>query len=627
VVREALAAQDSLAWNEAACDAIRLGMEEPGPGLHVYLSGRPGTGRFELVRRLAPTLRPRTPRRPDRLYVPEPDAEQRPTLLEVEPGVGRTLVAELEALPKRLDARATRALLARWDGPVRAWLERVLPLGAGGRRFLRANLISAGYSSDPPLVFEPLPTWANLFGTLEGDGPPDIDQIRAGSLLSSDGGWLAVRSEDLIHRDREWDELLRVLEHRQLEIRRPDDETTRVFRPQPIPVDLRVLLLGDEGDYRELFEHHRQFPSIFRIKATFDDRIPRTPEALGGHAAVARRLEHEGVLPIDDGGLAALFEEAVREAGDRRFVTSLFRWTGDLVRQADHHARRRNDTHIRAVDVHEAENAERSRLGVRDRWVREEAIEGKLLIDTEGGRVGVVNGLAVHDYGNLGKVCRISATVGPGSRGVVNVEREVSLSASSYDKGVFILSGYLSWRLGSVDAPAFTARLVFEQSYGGITGDSATCAETCAIVSALADLPIRQDLAVTGSMNQHGEVQAIGGVNEKIEGFFELCRARGLTGSQGVVLPRSNVDELMLREDVVEACRAKQFHVYAVATVEEALELLLGRRAGVTAEPDRFTRNSIFSAVKARLRDWESPRRARRPPQPRPQPVRIRKVS
>jgi predicted ATP-dependent protease len=235
----------------------------------------------------------------------------------------------------------------------------------------------------------------------------------------------------------------------------------------------------------------------------------------------------------------------------------------------------------------------------------------------------VVNGLAVHDYGNLGKVCRITATVGPGSRGIVNVEREVSLSAASYDKGIFILSGYLSWRLGSARPATFTARLVFEQSYGGITGDSATCGETVAIVSALSGFPVRQDLAITGSMNQHGEIQAIGGVNEKIEGFFELCRARGLTGRQGVVLPRSNVNDLMLRQDVVSACEAGRFHIYAIDTVEQGIELLLGKRAGVTDEPDRFARGSAFAAAQRQLLVWDGKLAAARKRKPAP----VRKAS
>ncbi|MBA2320445.1 MAG: AAA family ATPase, partial [Deltaproteobacteria bacterium] len=525
-----VAKEDVHAGSDDAVSALRFGMEQPGRGLNVYLSGRVGTRRLALIQALHPTLRSRRTHRPDRLYVHDFLQPTRPRLLEVEAGLGRELVADLEKLAAAPDRASFATMRERWSAPeLLAWLDEAERGAAapGAGHLLRGNLLSEGYWGLAPLVEEPVPTWENLFGTFAPSGGQAAGalDLRGGSLLAADGGWLVVRAEDLIHRGSVWAELLRVLHFGELEIRRPADGPADGVRPTPIPLDPRVLMLGNETAYAELFDGNRQFPNIFKVKTTFEGRLPRTPTTLARHVAVAHGIVAQGALPIDEGAINAICEEAARESGDRRFVTARFSWTEDLVRHADHVARTRGADQITANDVYEAENAERRRLGIRDRWVREDAIEGRILIDTVGARVGVVNGLAVHDYGNLGKVCRITATVGPGTRGIVNVEREVSLSASSYDKGIFILAGYLSWRLASEQAAPFTARLVFEQSYGGITGDSATMAETVAILSALSDLPVRQDLAITGSMNQHGEAQSIGGVNEKIEGFFELCRA------------------------------------------------------------------------------------------------------
>jgi predicted ATP-dependent protease len=523
------------------------------------------------------------------------------------PAVEAWLADAARALVERFPAYARRLSEPGEGEPAPRPDEEVL-------REFRANLLlEATNASGCPVVVEENPTWANLFGQIERHPDPrggprsDFLHVRAGSLLRADGGYLVVQAVDLLSQDGVWDELKRVLRHRRLEIRPPESQVPSapvVLRPEPIPINVKVVLIGDERTYHGLRGGDPDFNDTFKVKASFQHEVPLTRSSLGRYADFVGHMEREeGLLPASPDGLAALAEEAVREAGRRGRISVRFGRLADLVRESDYEARRREAARIEAPDVLAACAARARRHNARELLVRDAVREGLVLISTEGRRVGEVNGLAIYDFGDwqFGRVARITAAVGAGREGVINVEREVSLSASSYDKGVHILSGYLRHVFARTKDAAFTASLVFEQSYGGIAGDSATCAETCAIVSALSGLPLRQDLAITGSMNQHGEVQAVGDVNEKVEGFFDLCADRGLTGSQGVVLPRSNVKDLMLRHDVVEACRARKFAVYSIAWIEEGIELLTGVPAGLTRSPGKFRKGSVFAAVAENL--------------------------
>jgi ATP-dependent Lon protease len=481
-------------------------------------------------------------------------------------------------------------------------------------REFRVNLLLDAFARKGcPIVVEQHPTWTNLFGQIErephGEGSvrSDFLLIRAGSLLRADAGYLVLQAKDVLAEEGVWDELKRVLKHGRLEIRVPEAQLATApiaLHPDPIPLNVKVVLIGDEETYQALHDADPEFSETFKVKATFERDTPLTDEALHRYARFFRKTcAEEGLLHLDRSGLAAVAEEGVREAGRQGRLSVRFGRMTDLVREAGYVARRRGAGRITGVHVVSARRAAAARLGVEERRVREAIREGLLLLDTSGRRVGQVNGLAIYDFGDhrFGKVARITAAVGPGQAGILNVEREASLSGATHDKGVLILSGYLREALACGVPLAFTASLAFEQSYGGISGDSATCAETFALLSALSRLPARQDLAVTGSMNQHGDVQAVGDVNDKVEGFFDLCAERGLTGTQGVVIPRANVRDLMLREDVVEACRARSFAVYAIDRVEEGIELLTGVPAGVTAEPGEFRPKSVFAAVAARL--------------------------
>jgi predicted ATP-dependent protease len=480
-------------------------------------------------------------------------------------------------------------------------------------REFRVNLLlDAGAVRRCPVVVERQPSWTNVFGQIEresdGEGGTRTDflLIRAGSLLRADGGYWVVHARDVLAEDDVWDELKRVLRHGRLEIRVPDallPTTPSVLHPDSIRVNVKVILLGDEDTWHAMRRADEDFADIFKIRATFEPDVPLSDATLRRFAGWFRRLQQEeGRLPLSPAALALVAEEGVREAGRQGRLSVQFGRIADLVREAGHLAGEAGATRIDAEHVRSARAAAVRRHGVEERRVHEAVREGLILVETTGRRVAQVNGLAVYDFGEhrFGKVARITAAVGAGQAGVVNVERMVDLSGPSHDKGVHILAGYLRETFGGERPLAFTASLVFEQSYGGVEGDSAACAEAFAILSALAREPVRQDLAVTGSMNQHGDVQAVGGVTDKVEGFFDLCAERGLTGTQGVVIPRSNVKDLMLREDVVRACRARRFAVYAIDRVEQGLELLTGRPSGVLPGGG-FAKGSLFAAVDARL--------------------------
>jgi lon-related putative ATP-dependent protease len=509
--------------------------------------------------------------------------------------------------------RYAHALLeAVEDGPVRP--DAVKAAAEEVFREFRPNvLLDATTVVGCPVEIEQNPTWTNLLGQIErevdakGNVRTDFLMIRAGSLLRADGGYLVLQLRDVLEQQGVWDELKRVLKHRRLEIQMPEplaSASPMVLRPDPIPVNVKVVLIGDEGTWQGLREADPDFAETFKVRAAFERDTPLTDEALRRYASFFRNLaKEEGLAHLHRTGLAAVAEEGVREAGRKGRLSVRFGRLADVVREAHYAARRAGADVILGEHVREALRAAARRMGVEERRVREAVRQGLLLVDVAGSRVGTINGLALYDFGDhrFGKVARITATVGAGQAGVVDVERLADLSGSTHSKGVLVLAGYLRGTFAAERPPAFTASVVFEQSYGGVEGDSATCAEAFAVLSALSGIPVRQDLAVTGSMNQHGDVQSVGGVNDKIEGFFDLCSERGLSGTQGAVIPRANVGDLMLREDIVEACAKRRFSVFAIDRIEEGMELLTGRPAGVAGPGRAFRKGSVYAAVEERL--------------------------
>jgi len=475
-------------------------------------------------------------------------------------------------------------------------------------------LVDNGRLEGAPVVVELNPSYGNMFGRVEkevelGALVTDFTMIKSGSLHRANGGFLVLPVEDVLRDYWCWDGLKRALRAGEIQIEEPGERlgltSTRSLRPEPVPLDLKVLLVGRTYYYHLLHAYDESFPELFKVSADFDTIMGRgeseTREFLSFLCGFGR---NEGMLPIECGAAAKLLEHASRLAEDREKLTTRLGALADVIREAHYWAQEAKAPRITTEHVAKAlaEKVYRSGL-VRER-IQEMIERGFLLIATEGRCVGQVNGLSVISLGDVtfGRPSRITASATPGRDGVVDIEREVELGGPIHSKGVMILSGYLARRFARDRPLTLAARLVFEQSYEGVEGDSASSAELYALLSALSGLAVDQGIAVTGSVNQQGEVQAIGGVNEKIEGYFDVCRARGLSGRQGVMIPRSNIVNLMLREDVVEAVREGRFRVWAVDSVDDGIELLTGTKAGEAGADGRFPEDSVNGLTASSLR-------------------------
>ena len=467
-----------------------------------------------------------------------------------------------------------------------------------------------------PVVYADLPNYPNLVGRLDhqarfGTLSTDFTLIKPGALHEANGGYLLLDAMRLLTQPYAWDAMKRALRAKELRIEPLERAigllTTVSLDPEPIPLDVTVLLIGDRRLYYLLAQYDPEFAELFKVAADFEDDLRRSPETVADLARLlATQVRREGLLPFSAGAVARVIEHASRSIGDAQRVDVRLNYLTDLLTQADYFARRADTALVAPEHVQQTIEAAEARSGrVRER-VQEAILRDTLLIDTAGERVGQINGLAVLGLGGVmfGRPSRITARVRPGQGRVLDIEREVELGGPLHSKGVLILSSFLAARYATGEALSLSASLVFEQSYSGVDGDSASCAELYALLSALAEAPIRQSLAVTGSVNQFGEVQAIGGVNEKIEGFFDICRARGLTGNQGVLIPAANVQHLMLRADVREAVTAGQFQVYAVRSVDEGIELLTGLPAGVADAEGIYPEGSINCLVSDRLAEY-----------------------
>jgi len=495
------------------------------------------------------------------------------------------------------------------------------PDGAFWRRY-RVNLIVDNEDTDgAPVVFEDNPNYQNLVGQVEqiaqmGALVTDFNLIQPGALHEANGGYLILEARELLTQPYAWEGLKRALENDEIRIESPGQALglirTVTLEPEAVPLDVKIVVVGERLLYYLLEAYDPDVDRLFKVMADFDDRIDRAD----GHEAeyadlVATMVADEDLRPFDRSAVAHVMDRSVRLVGDIEKLSAKIERVRDLVQQAHYWARQDEadvvtDKHVqRAVDA-------QIRRADRMRERAQEAIErDTIYIDTDGEAVGQINGLSYLELGSFsfGRPNRITARVRLGKGEIVDIEREAALGGPLHSKGVLILSGFLQGRFAQRYPLSLSASLVFEQSYGGIDGDSASSAELYALLSALADVPLRQDLAVTGSVNQHGVVQPIGGVNEKIEGFFDVCRTRGLTGDQGVLIPATNTDHLMLRPDVVEAAEAGDFHVYPVETIDQGIELLTGIEAGARDEQGAFPDDTINGLVEARLRTFADRRR------------------
>ena len=525
------------------------------------------------------------------------------------------LVAHLEAVQKDV-VENVHEFLGAADGGEEALpgqIRRLFTETPVFRRYQVNVLVDRTGLSGAPLVFEDLPTHPALAGRMEhhahfGTLVTDFTMLRAGALHRANGGYLVLDVRRLLSQPFAWEELKRALRSRLARIETLDRRLGigggSTLEPRPIPLDIKVVLFGERILYYLLAELDPEFSTLFKVAADFEDDLPRDPAGELRFARVLARLaKEEGTRPLDRGGAARVTEHAARLAGDGGKLTARMDDVTDLLRESDHAAGERGGAAIGADDVQAAIDGQVRRADRIRKRMQEVIAEGTVLIDTSGSQVGQVNGLSVVSLGRFafGRPSRITARVRLGRGEVVDIEREVELGGPIHSKGVLILAGYLGARFAPDRPFSLSASLVFEQSYGGVEGDSASSAELYALLSALSELPVRQGIAVTGSVNQLGRIQAIGGANEKIEGFFDVCRERGLSGEQGVLLPAANVRHLMLRADVVEAARQGRFHVWAVETVDQGIEILTGVQAGERGADGKFPPDTVNGRVAARL--------------------------
>ncbi len=474
-------------------------------------------------------------------------------------------------------------------------------------------LVDNGDTKGPPIIVETNPSYHNLFGVVEkkpviGGYVTDFTLIKAGSMSKANGGYIVLYDRDVLANAGVWEALLRVIKNRELRIEEPAAffgwAPPQGLRPEPIPNDTKVIIIGDPHLYRVLAAGDPDFREAFKVKADFDSQVDRSQQNIIAFACfISDYCNREGLRHFDNTGVARVIEQCSRMVENQEKLSTRFSDIVDLLIESDYWARQDKAELISAKHVEQAVVEKTFRLNLIEKRLQELITDGTILVDVEGTELGQINGLAVYQVGDFsfGKPSRITAKTFMGRGGVVNIEREAKLSGKSHDKGVLILSGYLGSKYAQEKPLSLAASICFEQSYDGVDGDSASSTELYAILSSLSGVPLKQNIAVTGSVNQNGEIQAIGGINRKIEGFYDVCRTKGLTGDQGVLMPTSNLRNLMLRADVIKAVEEKKFHVFAVQSIDEGIEVLTDVAAGTRNVNGKFPEGSINALVEQTL--------------------------
>lgn len=474
-------------------------------------------------------------------------------------------------------------------------------------------LVNNGESKGAPIVFESNPTYLNLFGRLEykvsyGMATTDFTMIKAGALHRANGGYLVIDTMDLFKNPFSYDALKRALKNKEIRIEDILEQyrmlSTTGLKPEAIPLNTKVVLMGNPYIYYLLYSFDEESRDLFKVKADFDSRMDRTPETMNQYARfIAQAQRDENLLPFDRTGVAAIIEMSSRFADHQDKLSVKFSTIMDLIRESHYWAKKADSTVVKAEHVTKAVGEKILRVNRVEERMREMTLEDTIIVDTSGAKVGQVNGLAVLDFGDytFGKPSRITAKTFAGKAGIVNIERETKMSGKIHEKAILIISSYLGSKYASKSPISLSASITFEQLYEMIEGDSATCAELYSLLSSISGVPLKQSFAVTGSMDQNGDVQPIGGVNEKIEGFFQLCKMRGLDGSHGVIIPKRNGKNLVLAQDVVDAVRDGKFSIYTIEKMEEGLEILTGMKAGELQEDGTYPEGTINYLVAKRL--------------------------
>ena len=489
------------------------------------------------------------------------------------------------------------------------------------RRYNVNVVIKHSQGEGAPVVFEKQPTYSDLLGRIEyvsqmGNLVTDFTLIRGGALHLANGGYLVLDAHKILAEPFTWETLKKVLKSGQIIIKSLAQSysfiSTVSLEPEPIPLNVKVILIGDRLLYYLLQFYDPEFLELFKVPADFEDKMDRNTENINYLAQLLGTLaKKQDLMPLNRTGMARLLEESSRHAGDTEKFSTQIRWLNDILCEANYWAKKLNQDVIDAQTVQQAIDSRIHRSSRIHEQLKEDILRQNILIKTDGKKIGQINGLAVMQLGEyrFAHPSRITARVSLGSGKVIDIEREVELGGPVHSKGVLIISHFLASHYVPDIPLSLSASLVFEQSYAGVEGDSASCAELCALLSAVAKLPLKQSLAVTGSVNQYGQIQAIGAVNEKIEGFFEICQARDLTGEQGVLIPSSNVKHLMLRQEVVNAVTQGNFHIYSVETIDQCLELLTGLPAGQRNQEGKFPEGTINQRITLGLLDYAEKRR------------------
>ena len=479
------------------------------------------------------------------------------------------------------------------------------------------NLLVDNYGAKKaPVIFETSPTYRNLFGTVEvtpgkfGQWKTDFTKIKAGSLLRADGGFLIIEALDALIEPGVWSALKRTLRNRKIEIQNYAPFymiSVSALKPEPVKCDIKVAMVGDPFLYHLLYNRDEDFKKIFKVRADFDSVMDVKKESVMQYSNFIKKIiSVEKLRSFNCDAVAAIVEFGIRFTGKQDKLSTQFNNIADLLREANYWAGKDKKSEVTEKHVEKAieEKIDRSRL--IEEKIQEMIEEGTIMIDTEGGVVGQVNGLSIYDMGDysFGRPTRITAKASVGGSGIINIEREAELSGRIHSKGVLILAGYLRSKYAQDKPLAMSASLCFEQSYTGVEGDSASSTEVYTLLSTLSNLPIRQDIAVTGSVNQKGEIQPIGGVNQKIEGFYDVCKAKKLTGTQGVMIPHQNVNDLMLHKDVINSVKQKKFHIYSVKTINEGIEILTGVKAGDKLEDGTYEEGTVNYLVNKKLQEF-----------------------
>ncbi len=484
------------------------------------------------------------------------------------------------------------------------------------RRYQVNVFVDNSNLKNAPIIYESNPTYSNLFGQIEYEGEfgvlaTDFSKIKAGSIHKANGGFLVMNIIDLLRNFYVWDALKRVLKTRESRVesvtRMYGITNTETLQPDAIPVDLKVVLLGEPIYYYLLYSYDEDFQKIFKMRADFDVEMPRNRKGIMDYARfIASVCNLHKIRHFTPQAVAQMVKYGGRMAGDQEKLSTMFNRLVEIIYEANSMAQYDGAVLVDGEHVDKAIKEKKYRSSMYEEKVQEFIDRGTLLLNTTGQKVGELNGLAVYELGDysFGKPVRITAKAFMGEKGLVNIEREILMSGSIHSKGVLTLSGYMGAQYAQDKPLSLSASLTFEQSYQGIEGDSASSAELYALLSAISGVPLDQGIAVTGSVNQNGEIQPVGGINQKIEGYYKVCRQRGLSGSQGVIIPKQNLSQLMLDESVIEAVDKKQFSIWAVEHIDQGLEILSGITAGQREADGRFDQGSIHFLVNKKLEEW-----------------------